>query len=85
MVERVSVGGGLVGWRLGGSDPLCFIWRYEFLMEALECGGCRLRGRWIDVVKSVGFALEVWNEVAGWIPVVLRVSGFGGVLAAFVE
>lgn len=40
---------------------------------------------WIDVGKSVGFALEVWNEVAGWIPVVLRMSGFGEVLAAFVE
>lgn len=40
---------------------------------------------WIDIGEGVSFALVVWKKVIGRIPVVLRVSSFGGALVVLVE
>lgn len=57
-------------------DGAIRVWWLSIKEKAME---------WIDVGKCISFALGNLNEVAGQIHVVLRVSGFGGVLIVLVE
>lgn len=74
-----------VGWRIRSNmlspeirvlDGAAMVWWLSIKGKAMG---------WIDVGKGIGFALVDWKEEVGWIPVVLLVSGFGGVLAVMVE